>query len=227
MVSGRNVVDFDKLEVDLGYQFSDRKLLIQAVTHCSYSQSHNQRLEFLGDAVLELVVTHVIYKKFPQWDEGQLTRVRAYLVNGEQLAQRAEQLGLQNYIQKGPGELTVPPAMLADAFEALLAAIFIDSGLESCYGCVERWYKNQWQTVPEGLQLKDPKSRLQEFCQAQGFVLPNYKISFHGPDHHLEFTAKCTVEGQNYQAVGYGKSRRGAEQDCADNFLRHLGLSDD
>lgn len=214
----------------LGYSFRDPALLELALTHRSASGGrNNERLEFLGDAVLGLLVAEQLYARFPKEDEGRLTRLRAALVKETTLAQVARELKLGDQLKLGPGELKSGgyrrDSILADAVEALLAAIYLDAhhDLEPCRQAVLRWYGGRFEHAASLVhQLKDPKSRLQEWLQARRLSLPQYEVvAVTGEAHEQVFTVQCQVEGQAV-TVGRGASRRIAEQEAAAQVLSQL-----
>lgn len=214
----------------LGYVFCDPALLELALTHRSASGGrNNERLEFLGDAVLGLLVAEQLYARFPKEDEGRLTRLRAALVKESTLAQVARELQLGDQLKLGPGELKSGgyrrDSILADAVEALLAAIYLDArqDLEPCRQAVLRWFGGRFEQATTLVhQLKDPKSRLQEWLQARRLPLPQYEVvAVTGDAHEQVFTVQCQVEGQA-MTVGRGNSRRIAEQEAAAQVLTQL-----
>jgi ribonuclease-3 len=220
------------LEARLGYRFRDPRLLRVALTHPSIAHEragradHNQRLEFLGDAVLQLVMTRELYVRFPDYDEGRLTKARARLVNRRTLAQHARQLGLGAHLILSRGEEQSGgrdrPSALADAFEAVIGAIFLDSDLASASAFILRQFDRaiaELRTVPN---LDNPKGELQELLQARSAEAPQYHIvSVSGPDHDRVF--ECTVHHGGVElARGRGKSKKAAESDAALAALRKL-----
>jgi ribonuclease-3 len=211
----------------LGHRCADAGLVATALRHRSAGGAHNERLEFLGDAVLNLAVAELLYREFPQAAEGDLTRFRATLVSGESLADLAEELGLGNLLALGPGELKSGGyrrrSILADALEALLGAIYLDGGLAPAASAVERLLRPRLAGLPEAVALKDPKTRLQERLQGQGLPLPRYSMAaVHGEPHEPTFRVRCELESPVLQAEGTGSSRRRAEQDAAEQVLARL-----
>ncbi len=206
--------------------FKNKDLLNQALTHKSWVNEHpnkresNERLEFLGDAILEFVITETLYKKFPQHQEGYLTALRSNLVNTQNLANLALKLGIGEalYLSKGEeeGRGRENPSLLADTIEAIIGALFIDGGLST----VSRFIKEHLVAeIPDKVSgpLKDPKSRLQEYVQSQGFPAPKYKvIEESGPDHNKKFIIEVFVKNDSW-AKGEGKSKSLAEQEAAKN----------
>lgn len=210
----------NSLEKSLGYRFKDPKLALAALTHRSASSASNERLEFLGDAVLDLVIADVLYRCHPSLPEGGLTRLRAYLVNGDTLANIARNLGLGSVLILGAGERRAGGAqrasILADAMEATLGAIFLDSGYHQVYRVVERLFERELGDLPDSEALKDPKTRLQELLQSRGIERPRYVESKQsGPSHARRFECECSVDGVGLRAHGKGGSRRQAEQAAA------------
>lgn len=215
------------LEHALGYRFADRHALGRALTHRSAGGVHNERLEYLGDAALGLVVAEALYHRLPDAPEGHLSRLRSSLVKRSALAEMARALGFPDRLRLGPGELKSGgfrrDSILADALEAVLGAIYLDGGLEALRGAVLRLYGSQLDRLPSHEELKDPKTRLQERLQAQGLALPVYRVErIEGEDHRQQFTVVCVVESAQRPAVGVGASRRAAEQAAAAGMLERL-----
>ncbi|MBX3693256.1 ribonuclease III [Dokdonella sp.] len=207
----------------LGHAFADTQLLEQALTHRSAGRRNNERLEFLGDALVNLIVAEYLYETWPRASEGEMTRLRASLVSGTALAElaRAEEFG--DVVRLGPGELKSGgfrrDSILADAFEAVVAAIYLDAGWETCRTCVRRQFARR---IAEGgiASAKDPKTSLQELLQANGIALPSYElVSSTGEDHAKVFAVVCAVEDLGLRAQGSGLSRRAAEQAAAERVL--------
>jgi ribonuclease-3 len=215
------------VEHSFGYVFSQPALCHAAVTHRSAGADHNERLEFLGDAVLNCSVARMLYDAHPQVDEGALSRLRATLVSGESLARIAGELGLGEYLRLGLGELKTGgfrrASILADALEAILGAIFLDSGFDTAAAAVARVIGPRMAELPTADTLKDPKTRLQEALQAHGLALPVYTLTAVTGDPHLQsFTVSCEVPVFGLSAVGEGGSRRRAEQLAATKLLELL-----
>ncbi len=209
----------------LGYQFNQPVLLEQALTHRSYKGQHNERLEFLGDAVLSLVIAEALFQAFPKTREGDLTRMRAALVKGITLAEIAQELDLSDYLRLGPGELKSGgyrrESILADALEAILGAIYLDSGMDACKERILHWFASRLKHITPGEQ-KDSKTRLQEYLQGLRKPLPQYDvIATEGEAHQQLFTVRCTVPGMT-PFVATGSSRRKAEQDAANMALEKI-----
>ncbi|GAC1303061.1 MAG: ribonuclease III [Steroidobacteraceae bacterium] len=215
------------VEKSLGHVFLQPALCYAAVTHRSAGAEHNERLEFLGDAILNCSVARLLYDAHPQVDEGGLSRLRATLVSGETLAKIAGELGLGEHLLLGPGELKTGgfrrASILADALEALLGAIFLDSGFEAGAAAVRRIVGPRLADLPAADALKDPKTRLQEALQARGLALPVYTLTAVAGDPHMQsFTVRCEVPVFELAAVGEGGSRRRAEQLAAAKLLDML-----
>jgi ribonuclease III len=213
----------------LGYQPRDRGLFRAALTHRSAAGPNNERLEFLGDAVLNLVVAHLLYRAFPQADEGDLSRLRARVVSREPLAELAARLGLGEVLQLGSGELKTGgfrrQSILADAFEAVCGALFLDGGLAAVEGLLERLLGSRIAALPDPATLKDAKTRLQEYLQARSLALPRYRVEgIEGEPHAQRFRVSCEVPELGRRAHGGGSSRRRAEQDAAEHMLTDIGL---
>ena len=226
------VSDLAAFQNCLGFQFRDRHLLCLALTHPSVAHeantamAHNQRLEFLGDAVLQLVLTRELYEKFPAFDEGPLTKARAKLVNRRTLAEHARALGLGAHLILGHGEEThggrERPSALADAFEALLGAIFLDGGFDAAREFILREFSPAFGKLSVLPTLENPKGELQELLQARSPLAPEYQtVSATGPDHDRVF--ECTVQHDGVElARGSGKSKKAAESDAALAALKKL-----
>jgi len=209
----------------LDYQFSDQSLLEQALTHRSCKGKHNERLEFLGDALLGLVIAEALFQQFPATREGDLTRMRSALVKGVTLAEIAQELGLAEYLRLGPGELKSGGArresILADALEAILGAIYLDSGMAACKTRILQLFASRLSNIAPGEQ-KDSKTRLQEYLQGLRQPLPVYDvIATVGEAHQQTFTVRCTIPGLP-PFTATGSSRRKAEQDAANMALETI-----
>ncbi len=217
------------LERALGYCFGTQELLATALTHRSAGRHHNERLEFLGDALLGYVVAEELYRLRPEAREGELTRLRAALVRRETLAAIAAGLGLGARLRLGEGELKSGgwrrESTLANALEAVIAAVYLDGGIDACRTVILRLLGERLQQLPAGEPPKDPKTRLQEHLQAHRLALPVYEIvTLQGEPHAQRFTVRCTVTGSDLPpAVAAGTSRRSAEQEAARLLLIALG----
>jgi len=212
------------IERTFGHVFKTPELCEAALTHRSAGALHNERLEFLGDSILNCSVARMLFDAHPQADEGALSRLRAKLVSGEALAQIAGELGLGEYLRLGAGELKTGgfrrASILADALEALLGAIFLDSGFDAAAAAVARIIAPRMAQLPGADALKDPKTRLQEILQASGLALPLYTLTAVTGDPHAQaFTVSCEVPVLGAAAVGEGASRRRAEQLAAAKML--------
>jgi ribonuclease-3 len=215
------------VERSFGHVFSRPELRDAALTHRSAGAEHNERLEFLGDSILNCSVARLLYDAHPEADEGELSRLRASLVSGETLAQIAGELGLGEHLRLGGGELKSGgfrrASILADALEAMLGAIFLDSGFEAAAAAVGRLIGPRMSDLPAANLLKDPKTRLQEMLQARGLALPVYTLTaVAGDAHEQSFTISCKVPILELAAVGEGGSRRRAEQLAAARLLELL-----
>ena len=216
-----------RLQDRLGYVFNDPGLLAQALTHRSCGSRNNERLEFLGDAVLGFVVAQLLYQSEPEAHEGRLTRLRAHLVRRETLAAIARDLNLGEVLRLGPGELKSGgrrrDSILADAFEAVVGAIYLDAGISACRAVLEGLYGERLATVVREVGLKDAKTRLQEALLGRGRALPEYTVvNLEGAPHDQSFTVACQVDGIAEPVTGFGTSRRKAEQDAASKALEVL-----
>ena len=211
----------------LGYDLRDTALLESALTHRSAGGSHNERLEFLGDAVLNCVVAKLVFDEFGSADEGDLSRFRASLVSGESLAVIAAEIDLGSQLRLGSGELKSGgfrrKSILADALEALFGAVYLDGGFEAAAGVVERLFVPRLDRLPSAAELKDPKTRLQEALQARGLPLPVYSVeSITGEAHNQLFQVRCSVGSLGLKVSASGPSRRRAEQAAAQLLLNAL-----
>jgi ribonuclease-3 len=210
-----------------GHTFKDHRLCRQAITHRSAGGEHNERLEFLGDSVLNCSVARLLYDAHPDADEGALSRLRATLVSGETLGSIAGDLGLGEHLRLGPGELKSGGfrriSILADALEAMVGAIFLDSGFDGASAAVGRIIGQRLAQLPEAEALKDAKTRLQEILQARGLALPIYTLTATTGDAHAQsFAVTCEVAAFGLTAAGEGVSRRRAEQMAAAKALDML-----
>lgn len=213
----------------LKYQFKQVEFLEDALNHSSFrGYKNNERLEFLGDAILNFVIASTLFRQNPKAREGQLTRFRSHLVCGATLVELAQKFNLGHYLRLGFGELKTGGAqresILADALEAIVGAIYLDGGIDACTRCILEWYEHRL-TVPDVFpDFKDPKTRLQEYAQANKLPLPKYTvIEISGAAHQQTFTVTCTLHDSTTQ--GIGTSRRRAEQVCAQKMLAHLNLT--
>ena len=211
------------LQRSIGYQFSDLGLLQQALTHKSHSKTNNERLEFVGDAVLGYLVGSMLYRNYPHVQEDALSLMRAQLVRGKTLAQVAMRLNLPEYLQLGSGELRSGgrqrASILADALEAVIGAVHEDGGIEQAQQLVQKLFADLTQGL-DAESLKDPKTRLQELLQGNGLDLPTYTVEqVSGADHQRQYTVKCEVPSLAVQAVAADSSRRAAEKAAAHEVL--------
>ena len=211
----------------LDYRFNDPSLLAQALTHSSASKRNNERLEFLGDAVLDITISRLLFESRPDATEGELTRARAALVNGTTMAEIGRELAIDAHIILGKGELQAGGAQrgsaLADTLEALIGAVFVDGGHSAADRLVQRLFAARLAALPQPPGLKDAKSRLQEWLQGRGLGLPSYAVdSERGSDHAKVFIVSCDVGELAAPTRGAGSSRRRAEQEAAATMLREL-----
>ena len=210
----------EPLRLKLDYAFRDPALLRQALTHRSFGTPHNERMEFVGDAVLNCVVGAALYERFPALPEGDLSRVRAGLVNGDTLARVARQLELGAAILLGEGEVKNGGAerssILADALEAVFGAVYLDGGFAAARNVIVTCYADVLRDVDPGALGKDPKTSLQEWLQARRWPVPDYVVTAtSGEPHEQRFTVECRIQRLNIVASGEGSSRRAAEQAAA------------
>ncbi len=216
------------LETALGYTFRDPRLLREALTHRSYGTPHNERLEFIGDGVLNCSIALALFRKFPELPEGQLSRMRANLVSQPALHSLAQRLDVSDHIRIGEGEEKSGgrerPSMLADAVEAIFGAILLDSGFDAAQNTIDRLYVQRIAAVNPREGGKDAKTRLQEHMQSKHLPLPSYMVErVDGEAHAQVFTVRCTVHPAGESGLGQGASRRAAEQMAAAAVLAKLG----
>ncbi len=215
----------NKLETLLEYQFANADLLTEALTHRSSSSKNNERLEFLGDSILNFVIAAELFARYPRSSEGDLSRLRASLVNKEGLYTVSTNLKLGDYLILGSGELKSGGyrrnSILADAVEAIFGAVFLDSDFEQCRLLILRLYSDLLDNVPDANSLKDPKTRLQELLQSKKLSLPQYDVlRVAGQAHNQQFTVDCFVEELDLRAEGVSTSRRKAEQLAAEKIIK-------
>lgn len=216
-----------RLIQQLGYQFKNALLLEAALSHRSVGNQNNERLEFLGDAILNFIIAAELFKLYPKAREGELSRMRARLVNGEMLAILANEFQLGDFLRLGAGELKSGgyrrQSILADAMEAIIGAIYLDADLQTCQERILNWFGSRLAAVTSLDSLKDPKTQLQEYLQAQKLPLPEYKIiAITGEAHAQTFYITCTVAGIPHISEGVGPSRRKAEQEAAQKMFEIL-----
>jgi ribonuclease-3 len=209
------------------YAFTDQDLLKQALTHRSAGPRHNERLEFLGDALVNLFVADALYQRWPKADEGALTRARAELVRESALAELARTMQLGEHLLLGPGEMKSGghrrDSILADTFEAIVAAIYLDAGYAACRDTVLPWFQSGIEALPSGKVGKDAKTRVQEWLQARQLPLPEYTlIETMGEEHERSFRILVSAATPALHAEGIGGSRRAAEQQAAAALLEQL-----
>ncbi len=215
------------LQAAMRYTFNDIELLNVALTHCSAGAKNNERFEFLGDSLVNLVMAEALYKKFTRASEGELTRLRAMCVRGETLADVADQFNLGDYLKLGVGELksggAKRPSIVADALEAVIAAIYLDSNFDTMKAHVLDWYGPRLESMSLTMNQKDPKTQLQEWLQAHKQPLPKYLIAaIQGESHNQAFVVTCMIESPPLTTEGRGESRRKAEQEAAEKALELL-----
>ncbi len=215
------------LEENLNYQFEDDDLFRQALTHRSASGLNNERLEFLGDAVLDFVISNALYASHPDADEGDLSRLRASLVRDASLAGIAQGLGIGDHLHLGGGERKSGghrrESILADALEAMFGAVYLDSGFPAARKLIESLFAERLANLPDVDELRDPKTRLQEWLQARKRPLPQYElVDVSGKAHRQRFRVRCSITDDDVSATGEGSSRRNAEQQAAERVLLAL-----
>lgn len=223
------MVDLKRLQRRLEYEFKDESLLTQSLTHRSAGSKNNERLEFLGDAILGFEIAENLCRQHPGASEGELSRARAQLVKRETLARVARRLELGDYLYLGTGELRsggqTRDSILSDAVEAIIAAVFMDDDIASARALVRRILKKEIEEISPQEQPKDSKTQLQEYLQARGKALPVYDvISVEGSAHEQEFLVECKVSSLDLIEKGMGSSRRKAEQQAASRVLENIGV---
>lgn len=221
---------YSQLYRALTYPFQQENYLVTALTHRSAGTPNNERLEFLGDALLSCIIAQALFERFPNAREGELTRLRANLVKGDTLAQIAQHLELSNYLRLGGGELKTGggqrTSILADALEAIIGAIYLDSDIKNCQRVVLHLWQDYLQSMSPQKICKDPKTRLQEYLQAKQQDLPIYRVlTIDGAPHAQHFEVECTVPGLTKpKFYGSGENRRRAEQSAAASALTYLNV---
>jgi ribonuclease-3 len=220
---------YQRLEQRLGYQFNDKRQLQLALTHRSHAATNNERLEFLGDSILNFIVGEDLYKRFPEAREGQLSRLRSQLVKGETLAEIAREFELGECLILGEGELKSGgqqrDSILADSVEAIIGAIYIESGLDVCRERVLIWLAGRLNQITLNTSAKDPKSRLQEHLQAHRQPLPEYIVAEVGGEGHAQiFTIECRVVLAKQPTRATASNRREAEKQAAALMLAQLNI---
>ena len=211
----------------VGHRFNDTALLLCALTHRSHSATHNERLEFLGDSVLNCAVAVELYRRFPHLTEGELSRLRAHLVSQPTLSAAAQRLRLGDHLLLGEGELRSGggqrPSILADALEAVVGAVFLDAGYDAALGVVRNILGAALGQIDPGTTGKDPKTSLQEYLQARRMGLPQYAVvATHGMAHQQQFQVECVIAELDIRTLGEGASRRSAEQIAARRAYEQL-----
>jgi ribonuclease-3 len=209
----------------LSYNFQNEDFLETALTHRSASKKNNERLEYLGDSILNFIIAEALFDQFSDYDEGILSRMRSSLVKQDSLADIGRDLKLGDYLKLGVGELKSGgfqrDSILADAVEAIIAAIYLDSDFETCKKIVLDLFSEKLKTIPLDLHQKDAKTRLQEYLQARQLSLPKYDIiKTVGEGHEQRFFVRCVISDLKHESIGEGSSHRRAEQAAAENYLR-------
>lgn len=214
----------EELQKKIKYDFQNLDLLKMALTHRSKGSDHNERLEFLGDAMVNFVVADILYHNYPQSAEGELSRLRAVLVNRDALAVLARDFDLGEYLLLGPGEMRSGGkerhSILSCGMEALIGAVYLDAGFDIAKVCVTAWYEKMLHSLTDAKSHKDPKTLLQEYLQRHHLSLPIYQVvNIEGQAHQQHFTVRCHVDGVTGETFGKGPSRRRAEQEAAQAML--------
>ena len=215
------------LQEKLGYHFKNETLLVRALTHRSKQKlKNNERLEFLGDSVLSLIISTELFNRYDKLREGELSRLRAALVKGETIAKLAFSLGMQDALELGIGELKsggqLRESILAGAFEAVIGAVYCDADYETAQLCVLQWYGDLISKIDTHTDIKDAKTTLQEWLQGRQMSLPVYACSMSGDAHAQTFKVTCCVSGFSFETCGKSTTRRKAEQLAAKKFLEKL-----
>ena len=216
-----------QLQERLQYTFSDQQLLVLALSHRSRGSKNNERLEFLGDAVLGLTISNFLYRRFSHASEGDLSRIRSQIVRAESLAEIARSLELGPELLLGQGEMKSGgqrrDSILGDTVEALIGAIYLDGGILSAERCILSWFSEQLNAVALDVPVKDPKTALQEWLQGRGRALPEYQlVKTEGEDHSRLYTMSCIIDELKSAATATASSRRRAEQLVAEKILKEL-----
>jgi ribonuclease-3 len=217
----------DELARKLNYTFQDPRFLKVALTHRSKGGEHNERLEFLGDSVVNFIIAELLFHLFPKASEGELSRWRATLVNRDTLAELAKEFGIGQYLLLGPGELrsggSERHSILSCAMEAIIGAVYLDGGFAAAREKISQWYQPLLNSLSSASSHKDPKTLLQEYLQSRHMALPVYKVEdIAGQAHQQLFSISCNIESLEKQTIGKGTSRRRAEQDAAQAMLSEL-----
>ena len=220
----RNIQSLEKI---LNYNFNDKNLLELALTHRSFQGKNNERLEFLGDSILNFIIAELLFKKFNALPEGDLSRLRSQLVKSATLSEIGILLNLGDYLILGEGELKSSgwrrPSILADSVEAIIGAVFIDGGIKASHNLIINWFKDRIDSINPNDIEKDSKSLLQELLQAKKIPLPDYNvISIEGEAHCQYFKVSCTIPKLGVTIEGEGSSRKIAEQGAAEEMLKNL-----
>lgn len=221
-----------KLSQRLGYEFRDASLAELALTHRSCGGKNNERLEFLGDSIVNMVIAESLFHRFPEAKEGKLSRLRARMVKGVTLAEIARDFALGDFLRLGSGEMKSGgfrrESILADTVEALIGAIYLDSDMDTVKERILSWYDQRLENLTLDDPVKDAKTRLQEFLQSKQMPLPKYEVmDIEGCAHEQLFTVSCAVKEIREPVTGHGSSRRIAEQDAAAQALILLGVNDE
>lgn len=220
-------MSLDQLESRIGHHFQSPELIVMALTHRSFSADNNERLEFMGDAILSHVISEDLFNRFPEAREGQMSRIRAQLVKGVTLAEIAREFDVGPHLRLGIGEKknggSERESILADSVEAIIGAIHLDAGFETAKVCILSWFSSRLDALSLDQKVKDPKSRLQELLQSRHLPLPDYHVvEVSGAEHQQQFVMGCRIEKQGLETKGNGSNRKKAEQQAAEQMLKLL-----
>ena len=208
----------------LGHKFDNLELFELAITHKSFSTKNNERLEFIGDALLNFFVADILYREFPEHDEGTLTQLRSMLVNRESLNLMGKKLGIDIFLKLGNNETTKNNSILGNTLEAILGAIYLDGGFRACYKSVKALYTLRIKDIKPNQEIKDPKTLLQEYLQKTGYELPQYILLDEKPNSTStkRFKVKCFITHLNFTSIGWGKNKKIAERRAAEAALLEI-----
>ena len=223
-----NAIQIEQIEKKIGYSFKDKELIEVALTHRSAKGENNERLEFLGDGILNFLIAELLFKKFSNLSEGDLSRLRSQLVKASTLSDIATKLNIGEFLKLGEGELKSAgwrrPSILADSVEAIIGAIYLDDGLDKARLLIKNWFVDHIKSIDPKKVYKDSKSLLQELLQAEKIDIPEYSIfEINGESHAQTFKVQCKIKKLDICVLGQGSSRKIAEQNAANLALKAMG----